>query len=202
MTSFSPSIQVAFLWILWCFFHSLLICRWWTGLMGPLFGRAFALYRILYNVLSCVTVLAVVFYQFSVKQVILFSWPGPWMVVKIVLYLYALFMFHAGWKRYDLPFFLGVRQVQCFIANTPGQDQTFTADTRGGVRHPWYSGGIALVVAFGPVTDVSLASKIVLTCYLVIGAFLEERKLHHEIGRPYSEYCKRLPMLIPWPKKK
>jgi protein-S-isoprenylcysteine O-methyltransferase Ste14 len=66
------------------------------------------------------------------------------------------------------------------------------------VRHPWYSGAILIVWAFNSITDVSLISKIILTTYLIIGTFLEERKLIHAIGEPYLEYRKRVPMFFPW----
>ena len=66
------------------------------------------------------------------------------------------------------------------------------------VRHPWYSGGIAFVWAAGPVTTVSLAVKIVLSVYLLVGAVLEERKLVAQWGASYQEYQQRVPMLIPW----
>ena len=52
--------------------------------------------------------------------------------------------------------------------------------------------------AFNSITDVSLISKIILTTYIIIGTFLEERKLIHAIGEPYLEYRKRVPMLFPW----
>jgi len=121
-----------------------------------------------------------------------------WLFLQILLYLYGLYMFYVGWKRYDLAFFLGISPVKFFFAGKPLSPMAFNQDTSGGVRHPWYSGGIALVWAFGVITDVTLVSKIVLTCYFVIGSFLEERKLRIEIGESYEEYCRKVPMLFPW----
>ena len=56
-----------------------------------------------------------------------------------------------------------------------------------------------MVLASGMLTDITLASKSVLIYYLIIGTFLEERKLVYEIGTPYLEYQKKIPMLFPWP---
>jgi len=121
-----------------------------------------------------------------------------WFFLQILLYLYGLYMFYVGWKRYDLSFFLGTSPAKFFFDGKPLPPMVFNQETTGGVRHPWYSGGIALVWAFGTITDVTLVSKIVLTCYFMIGSFLEERKLRVEIGEPYKEYCRKVPMLLPW----
>ena len=189
--------KVAFLWVCWCFLHSLLISPFFVRHMRSLLGKRFVCYRLFFNGISLTTLVAVVVYQFSQKQVIVFDWSGWWRVVQLGLILYGSYMFFIGLKRYDMSFFLGIRQLKSGYADLLSESVPFTADCKGGVRHPWYSGGIALVVGIGSVTDVSLAAKIVVAVYFVIGAFLEERKLIREIGDPYVEYCKKTPMLIP-----
>lgn len=198
MNLFPPYIESGLIWVLWCFLHSLLISRSWTGWLQRILGSTFALYRLFYSLFSLATLAAVVFYQFSLEQVVFFSWRGLWLFPQILLYLYGLFMFYVGWKRYDLPFFLGTKQAKFFFSGKPLPPMVFQQNIRGGVRHPWYSGGIALVLVFGSVTDVTLGSKIVLICYFVIGSFLEERKLRIELGEPYKQYCRKVPMLFPW----
>ncbi len=204
MTELPPQILTALIWGTWCFFHSLLISHWWLGKCHALFGDRIVagLYRVFFNLISLAALVPVVVYQFSVKQVMLFAWPGWWLGLKIVLYVYAFYMFYAGWKRYDLAFFAGLKQLQAFMAHREPPAAAFTSNKLGGVRHPWYSAGIALVWAFGPITDISLVSKIVISLYFLIGTWLEERKLHHDIGKPYDEYCRQLPMLFPWPRVK
>ncbi len=200
MIKLSPPIVSALLWIGWCFLHSLLISHWWLRQCHRVFGdRAVAgLYRVIFNTISLITLLPVVFYQFSVKQIVLFDWSGWWLGLKIVLYCYAFFMFEAGLKRYDLSFFMGIKQLRAFVARREVPAAVFTTNSQGGVRHPWYSAGIALVWAFGTITDTSLASKIVISSYFIIGTLLEERKLHQDIGKPYEDYCRKMPMLFPW----
>jgi protein-S-isoprenylcysteine O-methyltransferase Ste14 len=39
--------------------------------------------------------------------------------------------------------------------------------------------------------------NIVLTIYLVVGAYYEERKLVREFGEAYTSYQQKTPMLIP-----
>ncbi|MCB2181120.1 MAG: hypothetical protein KQH63_03725 [Desulfobulbaceae bacterium] len=198
MTS-SPVVQTLFLWSIWCTLHSVLIAHWWLNWLHSILGERLVQgwYRLFFNVFSMVTVTGVVFYQFSLKQVILFSWPGWWQLVKTALYLYSAFMFYAGWRKYDLPFFLGIKQLKGYLAKAREVPSHFNSNSGGGVRHPWYSGGIALVWAFGAITDVSLASKIILSLYFIIGTLLEERKLRAHIGTAYDEYCRHVPMLFP-----
>lgn len=188
---------MALAWLLWCTLHSLLICRWWTSRMRAMLGQGFAWYRLFFNVFSLVTLLPVVFCQFSLKQVILFEAPLWWTVLQAILCLYPLYMFYVGSKRHDLTSFLGLKQVRDHFAGRPQQASTFAPDFRGGVRHPWYSAGFVLVWIFGPMTDVTLAAKIILSGYFVVGAYLEGRKLLVEFGKPYAEYCRKVPMLIP-----
>ncbi|MFH1217582.1 MAG: hypothetical protein V1706_13890 [Pseudomonadota bacterium] len=197
MTSLPPFLISALLWAGWCFLHSFLISRSWTGRLRAMLGSRFAWYRIFYTIFSLLTLIPVVSYHFSLKQVILFSWNGWWLLLMMAMYLHAGFMFYAGWKRYDLKYFLGFSQVKGYLAGESPSPAVFNPDGRGGVRHPWYSGGIALVWAFGSITDVSLAVKVVLTAYFLIGAVLEERKLLADFGEAYAEYRTRVPMLLP-----
>lgn len=192
-----PLIKIALLWICWCFLHSLLISRLWTGWLRSAVGDSFASYRLLFNIFSLATVSPIVLYQFSLEQRLLFNWSDWWQWLKILLYFYVFYMFYVGWKRYDMSFFLGIKQMKQYLSGVSSSGSVFSADCAGGVRHPWYSGGLVLVVIYGPVTNISLVSKIVLGIYLVIGTLLEERKLLHEIGEPYATYCRQLPMLFP-----
>jgi protein-S-isoprenylcysteine O-methyltransferase Ste14 len=108
-------------------------------------------------------------------------------------------MFLGGQRNYDMAHFLGTQQWQ---DHQEGRPQTKLPFRTGGalrwVRHPWYSGGLALLWSFGPVTDVNLVGRIVLSLYFVVGALLEERKLNRELGREYKAYSRRVPMLVPW----
>ena len=123
-----------------------------------------------------------------------------WLVpVRMAGGLYALIMLVGGLWAYDVQSFLGLRQWRDFrqgqTAAPPLFQQTGILQV---VRHPWYSGGIALLWSLPGFTDVTLLVRILLTVYLVAGAWLEERKLHHTFGAPYRSYCQDVPMLVPW----
>ncbi len=108
-------------------------------------------------------------------------------------------MFYLGSQAYDMPFFLGLRQWKDF---RDGRAQRAIEFHHSGilryVRHPWYSGWIALIWVTSTLTTVSLPVRMLLTGYFIIGTILEERRLKKELGQPYIAYCKQVPMLLPW----
>ena len=169
--------------------------------MKFLCGANYAYYRLGYNIFSLLTLFPIVVYQLQLPGKIIFTWPWPWNLVKIIMYLAAVLLFYGGYRVYDMKYVLGIRQLQERREDRIQKGAEFkTSGILEYVRHPWYSGAIILVWAFGPVTDVSLVAKIILTAYIIIGTFLEEKKLGQEIGAPYREYRKRVPLFIPWKK--
>lgn len=194
---------LAFLWTLWCCLHSLLISRSVIGRMKGLLGAKYAYYRLSYNVFSLLALLPVVLYQLQLQENVVFSWPWPWNLVKIAMYLAAFALFYGGYRAYDIQYVLGIKQLQDMRQGNIQKTTAFrTSGILGYVRHPWYSAAILLVWAFGALTDVSLVSKTILTVYILIGTQLEERKLVCEIGESYVEYRRQVPMLVPWKKSK
>jgi protein-S-isoprenylcysteine O-methyltransferase Ste14 len=108
-------------------------------------------------------------------------------------------MFVGGLRAYDLQSFLGLRQWRCYREGKSDPPPFLnTTGILGHLRHPWYSGGIALLWGLPSMTDVTLVSRSILTIYLVIGAFLEERKMHVLLGARYRAYCRQTPMFFPW----
>jgi protein-S-isoprenylcysteine O-methyltransferase Ste14 len=192
-------ITLTLLWILWCTLHSLLITervqKWVTRQDNWLTGS----YRLLYVLFSLLSLIPILVFQYSLPQKILFAWQGWWHLPRLLLLVYALVLFRQGSKNYDIAYFLGFRQWQDHKngRSTPALD--FRCEGIGlYLRHPWYSGGLAILWALEPVTDVNLPARLILTGYLILGTLLEERKLRRQLGRPYQQYCRQVPMLFPW----
>jgi len=169
--------------------------------MKEIWGKKFAYYRLAFNTFSLLTLIPVVFYKQLLAEEIIFPWPGPWKILKFGMYLASFVLFYGGYRVFDMRYVLGTKQVQEMRQGKKIEVMDFnSAGVLEYVRHPWYSGAILLVWAFGPISDVSLVTKIILTAYIIIGTFLEEKKLIQEIGEPYLKYRRRVPMLIPWKK--
>ncbi len=105
----------------------------------------------------------------------------------------------AGGIQYDMLSLAGIRQLYRGVSHEA--DSSTVEISYGGilgvVRHPWYLAGIMLIWIsdFG---TAEIIRNIIVNCYFVIGAILEERKLVAELGEKYREYQRQVPMLIPY----
>lgn len=147
---------------------------------------------------SVATLVPVLVYSHSLREDPLFNWSGVWRPVQVVLAVCALVLFYAGGRHYDLRQFLGLRQVSEH-ESAKGLTITGALDTSGilgVIRHPWYTAAI-LIIWPRPLDMAAVVTNIVLTAYLVIGTILEERKLVAELGEPYKDYQKKVPMFVP-----
>jgi len=190
---------VVLLWILWCVLHSTLIATTVTDYMKRKLGDTFRFYRLSYNAVSLATLIPLVYYSISTREVPAFRWEGHLVIVKYLLLATSIYLFAAGGRRYSLSKLLGIHQIKTGRAN-PTVSEYDTFDTSGilsAIRHPWYAAGILIVWA----RDMSLSTfliNMVISAYFVIGTILEERKLILEFGERYREYQKDVSMFIPY----
>ena len=193
---------LAVLWIGWCSLHSYLISRVITDFFRSLMGAHFSYYRMLYNLFALATLLPLVIYSHSLKHLDqqLFSWSGIAILVRLLLLGVAGFLFVSGAKAYDMSQFLGITQIK--TGESPralaGDNQPNDEGILSWIRHPWYTGGIVLVWSgLGEYYLSTVMVAVILSCYFVVGAALEEVKLVAVYGKSYEEYKKRVGMFIP-----
>jgi methanethiol S-methyltransferase len=65
------------------------------------------------------------------------------------------------------------------------------------VRHPLYTFGLVFLWLSPQMTLNRMVLWIILSIYIIIGAYFEERKLLADFGSEYAEYKSKTPMLIP-----
>ena len=111
----------------------------------------------------------------------------------------AVLLFLLGGRKYDVRQMLGIKQIKEGTSNKALTD-TGELDTSGALgitRHPWYLA--ALLFIWGRQLDVSaILLNVIFTSYLIVGTYLEEKKLVGEFGEKYLAYQKRVSMLIPY----
>lgn len=193
-----PYILLVILWITWCTLHSALISLTVTNMFQKKFPNTFHFYRIVYNLLAVASLLPILLYASSLKGEPIIAWSGAWRIVPLLLGLTALFFFVAGARRYDLPQFLGLRQIKKSHTCSVLTDDC-SLDTKGilsMVRHPWYSGGLFIVWA-RPMDLAAILTNVVICAYFVVGTILEERKLKMLFGQQYADYQQQVSMFLP-----
>jgi len=193
------------LWVLWCALHSALIATPVTEYVKARFPKSHRYYRILFNVISVLTLIPVILYSMSISGPLIIRYEGSGRIIQISLFLIAHIFFVAGAKAYDIPQFLGFRQMRG--ANTCGvltQDCSLdTSGILGVVRHPWYTG--AMIIIWARNLDMAgLITNLMLTGYFIVGTYLEERKLVAQFGQEYVDYQQRVSKFVPikWTSKK
>ena len=185
--------------IAWCVLHSAMISVSVTKYLNKRLGPVFRFYRLVFNVVSALTLFPVVLYASSVRTKPIFHWDGNILMVQIFLLGTAALLFFLGARRYDASQFLGIKQIREGTCNR-GIANAGELDTSGIlsiIRHPWYLATMLLIWARN--LDISaILVNIILTFYLIIGTYLEEKKMVMEFGEKYRAYQKRVSMLIPY----
>ncbi|TKB11834.1 isoprenylcysteine carboxylmethyltransferase family protein [Desulforhopalus sp. IMCC35007] len=189
-----------FTWICWCVMHSLLIEPAVAGRIKKRLGRYAGFYRLMYNLLSGVSLLPLVWFTLADGGAIVFSWSGPAVVLRFICIVLALLCFFEGARGYDMGSFLGVKQIrENEDSLLLGGDASFSEfGVFALVRHPWYVGSLLFVWSIlTTYHEKSFAVAVILSVYLIVGTFLEERKILAEHGEMYRRYKERVSMFVP-----
>jgi protein-S-isoprenylcysteine O-methyltransferase Ste14 len=118
---------------------------------------------------------------------------------QIFLLGVAVLLFLLGGRHYDLRQVLGIKQIKEGITSKAITDtgELATSGVLGIIRHPWYLATMLLI--WTRQMDLSaIFVNVILTFYLTVGIFLEERKLIREFGEKYLIYQRRVSMLMPF----
>jgi protein-S-isoprenylcysteine O-methyltransferase Ste14 len=150
---------------------------------------------------------------FSCGLMILLMWQ--WRPIDVVLWdvqspiaqiaLYSLFAL--GWvmvpsvslliNHIDL---FGTRQVWLYLRGKPYTHLPFrTPLIYKRVRHPLYVGWMILFWAIPTMTLGHLLFAVLMTTYMLVAIWFEERNLVEHFGQPYVRYQDRVPALVPRP---
>jgi len=185
-------------WVIWCLGHSLPATKAIKEGLSKLHNLTPQRYRQGYVLFSLLTLTPLLFWQWQVSAI---SAPAswPWQITRICLFSYSVWMLYAGGQSYNLKEFLGI--TVAVVTNETGQTPLHRNGILSRVRHPMYSGGIALLIALGTTPGDRWDLRLLLAAYLIFGCLIEERRLITEYGELYREYMRDVPMLLPRPGK-
>ena len=192
---------LAILWIFWCFLHSAMISESVTRFVKRNTGKNFKFYRLFYNIVSFTTIAIPYFYGRTVHSPILVQWNGAYQLLRYSLILLSLYLFYTGSKNYKFSQFIGIRQIKTNKSTSViSESDTFnTAGILKLVRHPWYLASVIIVWSYtGVYHTTTIITSLILTFYLFIGAFIEEKKLINQFGETYLQYQSQVSMFLPF----
>ncbi len=185
--------------IAWCVLHSAMISVSVTEYLKKRLGSAYRFYRLFFNLVSILTLIPVALFAHSIKTQVIFDWGGYMRIGQVVLLGTAVLLFVIGGRKYDVRQMLGIKQIKERTSNKALTDtgELDTSGVRGITRHPWYLA--VMLFIWGRQMDVSaIILNVIFTVYLIVGTYLEEKKLVGEFGEKYVAYQKRVSMLMPY----
>lgn len=184
------------LWLGWCVVHSLLIREGLiskTGIPTTPLGRY---YRFVYSVFALVSLLIVWWLTPRDQQVSVWTWDGAYQVLQTGLRIVAgiiaflAFRFFSGWSLLGLDAFGLPRRP------SPSRDVLITWGIYGSIRHPQFLAGLILLWS-RDLHDIDLIINTILSGYLLVGAWIEEKRMAAKWGDQYRRYAERTGRFIP-----
>jgi len=171
--------------------------KWWTKFVPVQIERS--TYVMFTNL-----ALILMFWQWQPMGGVIWNVQDP----TIRMILYGIFAF--GWLMVLVSTFLinhfdlfGLRQVWLQLIGKKYTNLGFvTPGPYKLIRHPLYFGFLLAFWATPTMTVAHLLFAIATTGYILIAIQLEEKDLGSIHGRDYAEYKKKVPMLLPFGKKK
>jgi protein-S-isoprenylcysteine O-methyltransferase Ste14 len=183
-----------FLWIAYCFVHSLLADAKIKLFFERIFGKFYRYYRPVYSIIATITLVLILYFQYSFRS--------PVLINSILIKYTALIIFVIPGFIIMLisifKYFKSVSGIRSFYDTKPSTELELKGIHRY-VRHPLYSGTLLFIWGLFFIFPLvnNLIAVTIITVYVLIGVRFEEKKLIAEFGELYKAYKIKVPMLIP-----
>lgn len=186
----------AVIWICWCVTHSLLNSQGVVAWILPPGNRIRPYYRLIYVVFSSITLGLVYWITPRDNDLPVLKWHGVFIAVPAVIWVIALAIGYLSFRFINAWDFLGLTVVGIGRKTRGTSDKLITWGIYGEIRNPQFLVVLMLLWA-RDLTCTGLVINIVLSLYLISGAFIEERRLIHKFGEDYVRYRSHVPRFIP-----
>ena len=184
-------IILAFLWLAYGFIHTILA----MNSVKNIFKGFSKYYRLIYNGLAILLILPILNYQFSIPSQLLLEKSLLNQILGGLMMTSGLFLAYKAVSSYDLVEMIGIQDLrQAEKLPSFKKDELLSV-----IRHPLYLGTLVFLWGWFGFSGLlsSLVTALVLTVYIRIGIYFEEKKLVEHFGKAYQDYQKKVPMLIP-----
>ena len=200
-------IQVASIFLLFVFFHSVTVSQKFKQVCRNFFGDTFmrVCYRAVYNAVSFITAITAFSFIRQVPDQQLWTAPVWLRWIMNIIQISGLVFGSLSFKYLDAGEFLGIKQVRRYLwrrevaGNIEGltDKDLVTTGVYGIVRHPLYVAGIVIFTCDPHFTVNSLIVTVLADLYFLFGMFIEERRFLRMYGDQCREYMKRVPRMVP-----
>ena len=186
-------IALLLLWALYFLLHSWLASappkQWFRRVFYKI---PFRYYRIAYNIFSLAGLIALLWFQFQLPSAMLFKHSVFTSIAGVILMAAGITVLLVAGLHYDLKSFSGITEERIDVLRKDKLNKL--------VRHPLYSGTTLFFFSFCMVWPCykNLWLFIIYFTYLVIGIYLEEKKLIKMYGADYSAYRHKVKRIIPY----
>jgi len=178
--------------------HSVLATDYIKNKVQRLLGERYRFYRMIYTLISILTFAPafLVWIKYSGSTPLVYIIPQWYYPLIILARVLALGIFAYASFQTDILGFIGLKQ-------THEKTILITNGAYGIVRHPLYASGILLLITKMEMSRLDLIAVLLVSIYLIIGAYIEERRLLSFFGDEYHKYRQQVSMFIPvkWAKK-
>ncbi len=177
-------------WFVYYSFHSVFASetvKGWTHQKLPAIWKR---YRLIYSVLATIGLFLMLYWNGSIPSAYLLERTTTVRYSSYVISAIGVIIIRIAFKEYDLGGFLGFQDEEKSFRRSGILER---------VRHPIYTGLILILLGFFLFTP-TLPTLVSVGCsfiYLVIGIYLEEKKLISQFGDQYLKYKVEVPMLFP-----
>jgi protein-S-isoprenylcysteine O-methyltransferase Ste14 len=198
MTEQTPLIIALFLG--YFVLHSFTASLWFKRRIAHLCPQFVPWYRALFNLLATLLAIPLAWIAWHYPGEPMWHWQGMMTYLMNGLALLALLALFYSIRLYDMQEFLGLRQLQTRTSEVNDLEHFHISPFHRYMRHPWYF-LILLILWTRDMSSNQLLIYALVTLYLFVGSWLEERKLIIYHGEVYEAYRKRVAGLIPLPWK-
>ncbi|MBI5523612.1 MAG: hypothetical protein HY910_13365 [Desulfarculus sp.] len=184
---------VALLWAAWGALHSLLVQENVRARLQALTHLPPSAYRLFYSIFAMFSILPPLLFTYALGGFRSWPWAWPWWPPQVLLAGGAMALIL--WAEWVMVL-AGVDNFGLRQAMSHHEDPLVLV-RRGPyarLRHPMYLATLVLLWTRA-LTPPDLVASLVLTVYMALGTWHEERKLRRQMGQAYYDYAKRVPII-------